>query len=145
MKYRYDFRAVIDKSDPVTLDYAFHDDPRNEWVIGNLKEAFVEVDGDYEQKFYITTTDEDYRLHEFPILPHTINQCTGLKDKNGKLIFEVDVLHELEHFKLVVAWCNVDGRYVFHCNGARLYATTIDFNECKILGNIHDNPELAEI
>lgn len=76
--------------------------------------------------------------------PDTVGECTGLGDKNGKLIFEGDVvekysiLGELTYIGVVKwtatfsAW-HIDNSRTLYGDGIASYI---------VIGNIHDNPEL---
>lgn len=83
--------------------------------------------------------------------PATICQCTGLKDKNGKLIFENDIMeaHIDEDFpedvsRFKVEW-NGKGWVENHPDGVdREYLDDFDTEHFKVVGNIFDNPELLE-
>ena len=119
------------------------------WHIGNLVE---EPDGLYlrDNKNNIMVYIQD---------PSTICQCTGLKDKNGNLIWEndvvkcVDVNAETEFFA-VVEFGNPNGFYSWGYQLKHIYGDEpnldillwIDIEEagatCEIIGNIFDNPEL---
>ena len=82
----------------------------------------------------------------------TIGQFSGLTDKNGKRIFEGDIIStDLGRGFLVVEFNG--GAFVFNCNdGGDDYYDHINssselINEYKygeIIGNIHDNQELLE-
>lgn len=93
----------------------------------------------------------DLRGNSHVVIPETVGQCTGLKDKNGKLIFEGDVVSDAGGFvygKVVYATAQdgYDGMSGFMIddvdNGLQEYN---GFWHCvDILGNIHDNPELLQ-
>lgn len=58
----------------------------NEWVIGYYYKEYdnVYIIEDRQKKSELT------RNHPYQVIPETVCQCTGLKDKNRKLIFEND-------------------------------------------------------
>ena len=59
-----------------------------EWVIGNRIDS-------PDCRVAISETIGEWKLYE--CIPSTICQCTGLKDKNGKLIWENDIVDFLGH------------------------------------------------
>jgi uncharacterized phage protein (TIGR01671 family) len=100
---------------------------------------------------------KDYDFNEILENGKPVMQCTGLKDKNGKLIYEGDVVkfafHELAEEKAfekaVIVWgdkykypaFDLD-KCEFECNGLSYI-----FNEgwvIEVIGNIYENPELLE-
>lgn len=103
--------------------------------------------------------------HDATILTDTICQCTGLKDKNGKLIWENDILDGftypymsdgVHNYYVEVCWCtNVPSFCIYtqkypksKVSGISAGMTELmeDWNpdDWEVIGNIFDNPELVE-
>lgn len=80
---------------------------------------------------------------DFPIM-----QYTGLKDKNGKEIYEGDVLeHPVSRERFVINWstgyCGFRGEYKNGIDG-NIAMQVDDKGLAVIIGNIYENPELLE-
>ena len=89
------------------------------------------------------------------VLTNTIGQSTGLTDKNGRKIFEGDIIH-LEYSQVFFGGVyfgeySAEVSYKEGCfitdginNGDEIETPLSGFNndEVEIIGNIHDNPEL---
>lgn len=69
----------------------------------------------------------------------TVGQFTGLTDKNGKKIFEGDILTLLGSRVHIVRF--EDGEFVLTGTAFPMRHA----NKFEIIGNIHDNPELLEV
>lgn len=76
-------------------------------------------------------------------------QCTGLKDKNSKLIYEGDILWVLctESHIGVVCWDNEKAYYRINGKGVAYNVLQVLHSEFafEVIGNIYENPELLEV
>lgn len=117
-----------------------------EWVTGSLitcedgtyKIATSYLDGDTNIAILICAYEVDR---------DTICQCTGLKDKNGKLIWENDIVN-LKTGKAVVIWDKAEWRIKWIKDTIwrkDLHFWTNDDWKCEAIGNIFDNSELLEV
>ena len=92
--------------------------------------------------FIVRTAFADWNLPrqvEFvEVNPYSVGQYTGLKDKNGKRIFEGDILEFRAGRSHIVRF--EDGCFIF--TGTAIPVRYAD--KFEVIGNIHDNPELLE-
>ena len=120
-----------------------------EWVEGSLSLEYGEATQDGNRKV-------DYRILGMRcdcdyVIPETVGQYTGLTDKNGKKIFEGDIVkdHESGLYGEVVfatAQDGFDGMSGFMVDDINdgLQNYNGFWHLVKIIGNIHDNPELLK-
>ena len=79
---------------------------------------------------------------KFPVYTDTVGQYTGLTDKNGKKIFEGDILRE-ESYLFVVVWVQAWAKFRLQNIGRCIQHPEWNRGiQMEIVGNIHDNPEL---
>lgn len=125
-----------------------------EWVFGGL--AYCKKNGAY----FITKMGKDhisYIGYSQEVDPDTICQCTGLKDKNGNLIWENDIVNGsikrgAAFYRCFVLWNECKARFDVRAQGCNFPMTldecTDDISmsgfEYEVVGNKFDNPELLE-
>ena len=109
------------------------------WVFGEKAKSIIELDTQYVSEEGV----EAY--YTSVVIPETVGQYTGLDDKNGKDIFEGDILKDSLGWVCLVKWDDSNGRFLGYHKKPRgdTYVCYVGGKPAQeIIGNIHDNPEL---
>lgn len=114
-----------------------------EWVFGLPS---CDEDGEIEE---IEVWSED-DINFYSVDPSTVCQCTGLKDKNGNLIWENDITNCMdEECCGYISWNESEAGFYFDVlleDGRFEEEHIYDYQDCmEVIGNNFDNPELLEV
>lgn len=117
--------------------------------------------GDEEQKediepIIITSGFADWNLprplQRVDVNSETVGQYTGIKDKNGKEIYEGDIVlcernitPSIDKYTYIVGWNAEDARYNFIYKGGWSEIDACNHIFMEVIGNIYENPELLEV
>ncbi|MCI9245600.1 MAG: hypothetical protein HFJ30_00360 [Clostridia bacterium] len=110
---------------------------KGEWYYGNYRR------GRNDRSFI----EEDYE--EVEVIPETVGQYTGLHDKNGKEIYEGDIVRFSEVDTAIVEW---NEKYAYfmvkpiqdYYFDSDILGHAIEYNNVEIIGNIYENKKLLE-
>lgn len=118
-----------------------------EWVEGYLSYPFCTEKGNESYYFYAKDS-LDFFCH-CVVDASTICQCTGLKDKNGKLIWENDIANCMDAECCgYISWNESEAGFYFDVlleDGRFEEEHIYDYQDCmEVIGNKIDNPGLLE-
>lgn len=128
-----------------------------EWLYGSLLVSHFK--DDKKERYFITQFSGNYTF-EHEVDPNTVGQYTGLKDKNGRDIWEGDIFKE-DGSGIVRSVFRVPGGLAFEDNPvsfgydhrapvypyssiAEMQSTSWLLQCCEVIGNIHDNRHLLK-
>jgi uncharacterized phage protein (TIGR01671 family) len=148
------------------IEFRGKDVKTNKWVHGNLNvnkrhgEVFISIDNDYdEDRCYDAWHKEAIFIK---VIPETVGQCTGLLDKNGKKIYEGDIIeskselfsnwgrtptgrYDITHYEII--WIDECwGRKCIKSKSTVIGSTSKGIIKCclefyEIIGNIYDSKD----
>ncbi len=116
----------------------------------NIREVYISQYGERCNAVHDIDTDNietitcENGARFYKVIPETVGQYTGLTDKNGKKIFEGDIIQFCTGMKLYyIVEFNLRGfivrRYDICDEIINVYNCP-----CEVIGNIHDDPELLK-
>ena len=119
-----------------------------EWVCGlpmyrNYIKQFTKhewIDNLDNNRVKTYQTSADFQIEE-----KTLGQYTGLKDKNGTKIFEGDIVNMLNitDYPMQIKWNKKWARFILY-NFVDKTEMNLFTEQCEVIGNIYDNPELVK-
>lgn len=133
----------------------------DEWVEGYYSYLFNDKVKEYIHQITVQIFEQANIDYPYPtcetisceVIPETVGQFTGLTDKNGKEIYEGDIVlftwfsygeYELEtEYQGYIDFLN--GSFLFCCEHGNYPLSELEFDsesDIEVIGNIHDNPEL---
>ena len=120
-----------------------------EWVEGYF--AIGKCYLDEKERYAILPIDLCFYPHceineWIEIDPETVCQYTGLKDKNGKRIWENDIVSGYFNHKKITGFIKYGSNAVYYIEREGSYGIHLDNSEdwLEVIGNIFDNPELLK-
>jgi uncharacterized phage protein (TIGR01671 family) len=126
-----------------------------EWVIGNriddgvTGQVFIHAVGNSVNESDKVGEEGCLQFVAFEVAPSTICQCTGLKDKNGKLIWENDIVNCMDAECCgYISWNESEAGFYFDIlleDGGFEEEHIYDYQDCmEVISNEFDNKELLE-
>lgn len=115
-----------------------------------MKEIKFRAWGKNSKEYLSHKGEKEFTITELGTLPDLsvwkLEQYTGLKDKNGTEIYEGDILdvilHNGEHENYLIQWDEREAGFEAYNRDRSNYILSYIWDECEVIGNIFENPEL---
>lgn len=144
MNDRFKFRIAVYERQQNNMPWAFVEyiDPDNQhWGLNQCGDIISDTSysAHYTRK---NAPDSVHRVYE-------PEQCTGLKDKNGNLIYEGYIIQNSDKDQYVVEWC-IDGYWYIRQTddekfGCALASIKTLYDGWEIISNIHEQAEQKDV
>lgn len=112
----------------------------SEWVYGNFVRGCVD-----DFAYIVEFGNKELCRNYVEVIPETVGQYTGLTDKNGKKIFEGDIVtmpaYQGGKKKAIIYFKN--GK--FAVDGSNYSFKDICPKRMEVIGNIYDNKEILDV
>lgn len=138
---RFKFRVFLKKENRYAKETGYDE----QFWIG--MDGRLYVDDGYDRPQFINYPDDKYKEGPNNIEDLIVEQCTGLKDADGNLIYEGDILQTPSNTYFVrhdEKTCGFVCEYRPSYRMGLLLHSDLAFKKYRIVGNIHENPELLE-
>lgn len=119
-----------------------------EWVYGSLLQSEIDVNQTAVQCFICERFASEAQLSKIQVVPESVGEYIGLHDKNGKEIYEGDVVAQ-EKWVSVGKYAKVIGIvkykgtcFTCECTGDWAGSNAELNGNATVIGNIHEHPHL---
>ena len=120
---------------------------QKQWQYGSPVEYCHDND---EKQLYLISRITPTSIYGFPILPDTLGQFTGIYDKDGREVWEGDIVRyrltdcrytkNPQYKNLVINYDEKSARF----QAGDIYFQNLKSDRLEVIGNIIENPELIE-
>ena len=108
---------------------------KGEWVYGSL----IQCDNGHA---LIVHSFDDCTSSTYHVDADTVGQYIDMADSQWQDIYEDDFVQDIHGNIYLIEWDNESARFLAEGKNGLFGGTT--FESCKVIGNIHDNPELMD-
>lgn len=115
-----------------------------EWVYGQYVHNKYPLVDHMEHRIFTGLPDGPFMQH-YDVDPDTVGEFTGLLDKNGRKIFEDDIVVDRSYYHSpnhLVEWDYEAAGFIPFIGECGEY---IDPKDCEVIGNIIENPKWWEV
>jgi uncharacterized phage protein (TIGR01671 family) len=112
-----------------------------QWLFGSLDK---DANGEPVIRYWVKDADGCHSNHAIKVIPETVGQFTGLLDKNGKEIYEGDIVNcTFENRGICTVEFSINDQQTMLCqNQRKIY--DLDYlirHYCEVIGNIHERSD----